>query len=105
MLVRTGVGLTVMVNVFDVPIQLAGGFDNVGVTIIVATTGAVPVLVAVKERISPEPEAGIPIPGWSFVHEYVVVPIVLVVVKRISVVASSLQCTWSPGWFTCPSGL
>jgi hypothetical protein len=66
-LLTTGVGFTVIVKVLtdpehDVP------FVKVGVTTIVATTGAVPALIAVKDGISPEPLAASPMPGVLFVH-------------------------------------
>ena len=64
-----------------------------GITTIVAITGAVPELVAVKEMISPVPLADNPIPGVSFVHEYEVVPTVLLVLKVNTAVAELLQTT------------
>ena len=42
-------------NVSDGPSQDTPSLVNVGVTSIVATTGVVPVLIATKEEISPEP--------------------------------------------------
>ena len=63
-----GIGLTVIVNVTGVPEQLIPPFAKTGVTVIVATTGALPVLVAVKEAISPEPDAARPIEGALFVQ-------------------------------------
>jgi len=56
-------------------------------------TGAVPELVAVKEMISPVPLTVNPIPGVSFVHEYEVVPTVLLVLKLTAVIAELLQIT------------
>jgi hypothetical protein len=50
-------GLTVIVKVCAVPGQLCPPFVKVGVTVIVADTGAVPALVAVKEAIFPVPLA------------------------------------------------
>ena len=61
-------GLTVMVNDFTGPWQLTLPFKKNGVTTIVATTGAEPVLIAVNALISPDPEAASPIPGVSLVH-------------------------------------
>ena len=54
-----------MVKVFDGPLQPTG---KVGVTVMVATTGAVPALTAVKEAILPVPEAANPMPGVLFVQ-------------------------------------
>jgi len=81
------------VNVFVGPSQVIPPLAKCGVTTIVATTGTVPVLVAVKDIISSVPLAGNPIPGISFVHEYKVVPTVLSVLKLIAVVAEPLQTT------------
>jgi len=50
-------GLTVMVNVCAVPEQLCPPFVKVGVTVMLAVTGAVPELAAVKEAIFPVPFA------------------------------------------------
>jgi hypothetical protein len=66
--VTSGVGLTVIVKVFDGPTQLAGAFASVGVTIIVATTGVVPAFAAVNEAIFPVPDAASPMPGTLLVH-------------------------------------
>jgi len=48
---------------------------------IVAVIGAVPVFVAVKDPISPEPLDARPMDVVLFVHAYVVVPPLFVVVK------------------------
>ncbi len=60
----TAVGFTVIVNVLGVPVQPFA----VGVTVIVATTGALPVLVAMKLAILPVPLAANPIDGALFVQ-------------------------------------
>lgn len=57
------VGLTVMVNVLDVPTQGTLPLVNVGVTVMVAVTGALVALVAIKEAILPEPVAARPMDG------------------------------------------
>ena len=57
------VGLTVIVNVLDVPTQLTLPLVKVGVTVIVAVTGALVALVATKEAILPEPVAARPMDG------------------------------------------
>jgi hypothetical protein len=60
----------VIVNVFAVPVQLTPPLVNVGVTVIVATTGDVPAFVALKAAIDdPEPLAARPIEGVLLVHE------------------------------------
>ena len=60
------VGLTVMVNVLEVPTQLTPPLVKVGVTVIVAITGVVVVLLATKVGIFPVPLAAIPIDGALF---------------------------------------
>lgn len=62
----TAVGLTVMVNVLEVPTQLTLPLVNVGVTVTVAVTGALLVLLAIKEAILPEPVAAKPMDGVLF---------------------------------------
>ena len=66
------VGLTVMVKLVGVPSQIADPFVKRGVTVIVAITGAVPVLTAANEAIFPVPLANNPIEGVLFVQRYVV---------------------------------
>ena len=61
-------GLTVIVNVSAGPVQPTLLFVNVGVTVIVAVTGEVPLLTAAKAAIFPLPDAGSPMPGVLFVH-------------------------------------
>lgn len=65
--VTDGVGLTVMVNVFDGPLQPTP-LLVFGVTVMVAVTGAVPVLIAVKEAMSPLPLAANPMLVLVFVQ-------------------------------------
>ena len=67
--VGIGWGFTVMVKVFAGPAHPTEPLVNVGVTAIVATTGTVPVFVAVKEEIFPVPEPANPMPGVSLVQE------------------------------------
>ena len=62
------VGFTVIVKVFVGPVQFTPLLVNVGVTTIVAITGAVPVLTAVNEAMLPVPNAKSPIPGVSLVQ-------------------------------------
>lgn len=73
-----------------------------GVTVIVATTGAVPALTAVKAAISPVPEAARPIDGALFVQENVVLG--TAPVKEIAVVEVPLQLTWLETGFTVGAG-
>ena len=86
---RVAVGLTVRVKVLDGPGQSVDPKLKVGVTTIVAETGAVPGLTAMNERL-PEPLAPRPIDVLLLVHEYDVVPTVLLVVK-LTVAAAPLQ--------------
>ena len=65
-----GVGLTVMVNVWAAPGQPAAD----GVTVIVAVTGALLVLIAVNAGIFPLPEAAKPIDVLLFVQLKVLPP-------------------------------
>ena len=60
-------GFTVIVKVIGVPLQLFV-FVNIGVTVIVATTGEFPEFVAVNEAILPDPEANNPIDVFELVQ-------------------------------------
>ena len=59
-----GIGFTVIVKLLGVPGQLLA----VGVTVMVATTGAVPGFWAVKLAILPVPLAARPMDGWLLVQ-------------------------------------
>jgi hypothetical protein len=61
---NVGLGFTVMVNVWAVPAQLPW----YGVTVSVATTGLLPVLIPVNELMLPLPPEGNPIPGVSLLQ-------------------------------------
>ena len=65
-----GVGFTVMVNEIDGPVHvvLDGPCDTEGVTVMVAVTGALPVLTAVKDGMFPVPLAPRPMLGLLFVQ-------------------------------------
>ena len=63
-----GVGFTVMVKVMDGPTQLVPPLVNVGATVMVAVTGALVALVAVNDRILPEPDAPKPMVVLLFVQ-------------------------------------
>ena len=61
-------GFTVMVNCLAVPPQVLPPLVKYGVTMIIATIGEVPVLVAVNIGIEPLPSDARPIELWLFVH-------------------------------------
>ena len=82
-----------IVKVVGVPLQPTDPLVKRGVTVIVAVTGAVPVLTAVKEEMSPVPLANNPIEGVLFVQLYTIVPPVAVVPKDTAVVFAPLQTT------------
>jgi hypothetical protein len=68
-LVRTGVGYTVMVKLFDEPVQLTDAFENEGDTVMVAVIVVVPLLTAENAGIeAPDPLAASPIEGVLFVQ-------------------------------------
>ena len=85
------VGFTVISKGIAGPVQLTPPFSNVGVTVIVAITGLVPVLMAVKAGIFPIPEAAKPIEVKSLVQLYVVVPFTFVVENSIKDVSNPLE--------------
>ena len=93
-------GLTVIANVCGVP----GQPSNEGVTVTVAVTGEVPLLMAVNEGMFPVPVAARPMDVVLLVHEYVVVPPVLFVVKFTAAVAEPLHLVWSAGSFSSAVG-
>jgi hypothetical protein len=76
----------VIVKVIGAPSQFNPPLLNVGITIIVATSGTVPVLMAVNGRIFPVPLAANPIVVLLFVQEYEVAPAVFKVVKLTNAV-------------------
>jgi hypothetical protein len=98
------VGFTVMLNVFAVPTQLTPPFINVGVTIIVATTGAVVVLVAINVGILPAPFAAKPMDGALFVHVNITLPPVAGLLNAMAAVDDPLQSTWLATVFTVATG-
>jgi hypothetical protein len=61
-------GFTVIVKLCDGPLQITEPLSKCGVTVIVATSGVVPVLIAEKGAMSPEPDATSPMPVSVFVH-------------------------------------
>ena len=67
---RSGVGFTVMVKLFDDPVHDTDAFVNEGVTVMVAVTGADPLLTAENDGIVRlVPLAASPIEGVLLVHE------------------------------------
>lgn len=69
---------------------------------IVAVTGALVRLMAVKDSRSPVPAAGKPMETLSFVHVKIVLP--TVPVKLTAFVAVELHTTWLAGWVTSGVG-
>src|SRR5215218_1148771 len=96
-LVRVGVGLMVTVNVLASPGQLTPLAVLIGVTVMVATIGLVPGLVAVKDGMLPVPLAPRPIAVLSFAQlkEAASVP-----VKVILATVVLLQAATFAGWLT-----
>lgn len=93
-------GLTVIVNVFGIPLQ-PNAFD--GVTVIVATTAEVPGFVAVKAGIFPVPLTAKPMEGVLLVHEKVVPADALL--NGIAFCRAVLQSTELLTVYTVASGL
>ena len=65
-----GIGLTVIVNVLPVPVQVVPALVKAGVTVIVAVTGLLVVLVATNAGILPVPLAAKPMELLLFVQLY-----------------------------------
>lgn len=89
-----GVGFTVMVNIIGVPVQLIP-LVKTGVTVIVATCGVVPKLVALNDGILPLPFGPSPIDVLLFVQLYVIVPPVLGLLNIMGVVIVWLHSAMS----------
>ena len=90
--VTLGIGFTVIENVSGVPVQV----KCVGVTVIIAVTGVLPVLIAVNAPMFPVPLAAKPIEGLSLVQLKTVpggVP-----VKVIALVLIPLHKAWFAGF-------
>ena len=100
-----GVGLTVMVKVIDGPTQLVPPLVKVGVTVIVATTGALVALIAVNDNISPVPAAAKPMEAVLLVQLYVTVPPVFGLLKLTVAVGEPLHTTWLATAFIVGVGL
>ena len=76
-----------------VPTQVTPPLVYDGVTVTVATTGAVPVFTAVKEAMFPVPVAARPIEAVVFVQLYTIVPPVVGLVNVTAVVGEPLHIT------------
>lgn len=85
------VGLTVMVKFLGVPEQVTPPFSKLGVTVMVAVTGAEPLLVAWNDGIWPVPLAPRPIEVLVLLQAYVTVPPVALEVKLVAAVLLPLQ--------------
>ena len=88
------VGLTVIVKLRGVPLHVNPPLVYTGVIVIVAVTGAVPVLTAVKLAMSPVPLAPSPIVVLLFVQLYTIVPPVVGELNVIAAVLPPLHTTW-----------
>ena len=84
-------GLTVIVKVLVGPSHVLIPLLKCGVTMIVATTGAVPVFVAMNDGMSPFPLAARPIDGKLFVQVYVNVPPVFILLNTTAAVNAPSQ--------------
>lgn len=91
-----------MVNTIGVPVQLTPPAVNTGVTVMLATTGALVMLVAVKLAILPVPDAASPMLVLLLVQLYTVPA--AVPLKVIAAVAVPLQKPWLATWFTTGIG-
>ena len=91
--VTTAFGLTVMVKVEAVPAQLIPPLVNVGVTVMVATTGANPAFTAVKAAMFPTPLAAKPMEAVLFVQLYTIVPSVVGLAKVTSATVDAVHTT------------
>ena len=85
--------------------QLTPPLVYVGVTVITAITGVLPVFTAVKLAILPLPVAANPIDGCVLVQLYTIVPPVVGLVKFTAVVADPLHTTWFGTGLTTGVGL
>lgn len=97
------VGFIVMVNVIAVPVQLIPAFVNVGVTVMVAVTGVLPVLMAINDGMVLVPPAPKPMDGLLFVQLYTVPATGPVIVT--AVVAAPAHTVWLAMVFTDGVGL
>ena len=97
-----GVGFTVIVKVIGVPVQVTPPFVKLAVTVMVAVTGALVTLVAIKLAILPVPLAARPMDVVLFV-QLNTVPLTGLV-KFTAAVALPLHLTWLTTGFTVGIG-
>src|SRR5664279_1626018 len=97
------VGFTVMVKLIGAPPQVTPALVKLGVTVIVAVTGALVALVAVNDAILPAPLAANPIDGVLFVQLKTVPG--TKPVKFTAAVEVLLHTTWLATAFTVGVGL
>lgn len=82
-----------IVNDCEGPAHVVPPLLNDGTTVIVAVTGAVPLLIDGKTAMFPVPETPRPIPGSELVQLYAVVPPVFEVVKFMAATFPELHTT------------
>ena len=101
-----GVGLTVIVKLCAVPVQVIPAVVYCGVTVTIAIIGDRPVFTAMKLGILPVPLAANPIDGALLVHVNVNAPVgpVVGLVKLIAAVGVPLQTIWLATGFTTGLG-
>ena len=97
------VGLTVIVNVIGVPVQVTPALVYTGVTVTVAVTGEDVLLIAVNDAIFPDPDADNPIDG-SLLSQLYTVPATGPVIAIAAVVAPE-HTVWLAIAFTDGVGL
>ena len=102
-----GVGLTVIVKLCELPVQVMPALLYTAVTVSMAITGDRPVLVAIKLGILPVPLAASPIDGALLVHWKLSAPVgpVVGLVKLITAVGDPLHSTWPVTGLTTGAGL
>ena len=98
-----GIGLTVIVKVIGVPVQVVPALVYEGVTVIVATTGALLAFVAVKDAILPDPAAARPMVGVLLVQLYIVPA--TAPLKLMAAVEAPLHNSWLLTALTVAVGL
>ena len=98
-------GFTVRTNVSDGPVHSTPLLVYVGVTVIIAFWELAASFITSKLGILPIPLSANPIRGLVFVHSYVVIPSVFVVVNSIGAVTSPSHKSWSSIALTCAVGL
>ena len=101
-----GVGLTVIVNVMDAPVQVTPPLVYTGVTMIVATEGVTPELIAVKLGILFVPLSARPIVALSLTQVNCKAPVgpVVGLVKFTGAVGAPLHTIWFATGFTIGVG-